>query len=180
MAPLPLPPPLLSMYRLVSLDESTGHKLSPARKVPSSTWGPLETALPGASCFQLRGHQAHLLPSLSGGHACSICHHGPALCKVLWSRRKSSCPCSEDYDLGGRIRWRKKKAKWVLMMAVDSGTQKSVHLSTSWALAVVSAYLQRWGAHHLLRKPILLLGSSTLRKLLLNVGQNLSYDFSLV
>ena len=124
MAPLPLPPPLLSMYRLVSLDESTGHKLSPARKVPSSTWGPLETALPGASCFQLRGHQAHLLPSLSGGHACSICHHGPALCKVLWSRRKSSCPCSEDYDLGGRIRWRKKKAKWVLMMAVDSGTEE--------------------------------------------------------
>ena len=52
-----------------------------------------------------------------------------------------------------------------------------LHGHQQWSLLT---HLRRWGAHHLPRKPILLLGSSTVRKLLLNVGQNLSYDFSLV
>lgn len=172
MASLPLPPLLL--------DEGTGHKLSPARKVPSSTWGPMETALPGASCFQLRGNQAHLLPSVSGDM------HAPFVTVALPCARRcgageGSHPCSEAHDLDRRIRSRKKKPKWVLVMAVDSGAQKNVHLSTSWALAVVSAYTPpEMGSSPSPKETHSLVGQLNSEKAPINVGQNLSYDFSLV
>ena len=105
MASLPLPPPLL--------DEGIDHKLSPARKVPSSTWGSTETALPGASCFQLRGHQAHLLPSVSGDMHAPL---SPWPCPVQGAVELERVPtlAPEAYDLDRRIRSRKKKPKWVL------------------------------------------------------------------
>lgn len=113
--------PPLSFSGLVSLEEGAGRKLSPARKVPNCTRGPMQIALPGPSCFHLKGSQAHTLHSMSGAFTCSMCHHGPALCKdalgLCW--RMSLCPCSGVQDLAGRIRPVQMRPTWVLTMAWD-------------------------------------------------------------
>lgn len=52
-----------------------------------------------------------------------------------------------------------------------------VHGLQQWPLLT---YLQRWGTHYLLKKPVVSLGSSTVRELLPDVRKNLSCGFSLL
>lgn len=96
--------------------------------------------------------------------------------------RKSSCPCSEDFDLDGRNKIEKEETQ----MGVDDGCGlRNIEECSSIDFMGTSSglCLHTSGDGELTtypRQPILLLDSSTVRKLLLNVGQNLSYDFSLV
>lgn len=64
---------------------------------------------------------------------------------------------------------------------MDSGAQKNVHLSTSWELVVVSAYTPpEMGSSPSPEETHSLVGQLDTEKAPINVGQNLSYDFSLV
>lgn len=175
--------PLLpcSLSGLVSSEEGAGHKLSPARRVPTSTGDPTEIALPGASCFHLKGNQASLPHFMSGG-LCFIHRHGPALCKGRGTMPENeSCSQSEDYDLPGGLGVRQKKPRWILTMACVGlrnleGCSSLHNMDCSSGLCLHTPRDGELTTY--LRKPILSLGSSTVRKLLLIVMQHLSDGLS--
>lgn len=171
-----------SLPGLVSSEEGAGHKLSPARRVPTSAGGPTEIDLPGASCFHLKGDQTSLLHFMSGG---LVLYPSPRPRPVQGTvglcQRMSPCSQSGGYDLAEGLGVRQKKPKWILTMAcvglrnlegcsslhnMDCSSDLCLHTPRDGELTTY------------LREPILSLCSSTVRKLLLIVMQHLSDGFS--
>lgn len=175
--------PLLpcSLSGLVSSEEGAGHKLSSARRVPASTGDPTEIALPGPPAFTLKGTRRLYPISCLVDCASSIAMAPPYSRDVGLCQRMSPCSQSGDYDLAGGLGGRQKKPKWILTMACVGlrnleGCSSLHHMDCSSGLCLHTPRDGELTTY--LRKPILSLGSSTVRKLLLIVMQHLSDGLS--